>query len=223
MGHSLIRISHQVVLPVAQQLVLMVGKSCGWDRCSDDVMGCISLLPLLYACTGRQGNEEVKEEGRCCNVSEQVSLSSSVTHSASSSSSRCGVLIMANPRLVAGGCGAAWRSQGSNDGSHWPRAPGGEVCWGWFPATYVEVNSIRSHTHSHAETAAARSLLRLPLGEKREGRSKQRGVFAQVHTTPHPSLTSLSFPQTQSFLPLSPSSFSPLPRVYWSSLSSAQI
>lgn len=93
-----------------------------------------------------------------------------------------------------------------------------------------------AHTYTHTQTAAACSILCLPLGEKWEERSKQRGVFAQVHTAPHPSLSSpLSrlAEKTQSFLPrLSLSlcsslpllqSFPTFPWVYWSSLSSAQI
>jgi len=46
------------------------------------------------------------------------------------SSPRCGVLITVNTRLVAGGCGAAWGSQGSNDGGQWPGAPGGRFVGG---------------------------------------------------------------------------------------------
>lgn len=46
--------------------------------------------------------------------------------------------------------------------------------------------------HTHTQTAAARFILCLPLGEKWEERSKQQGVFAQAHTTPHPSPSSLS-------------------------------
>lgn len=57
----------------------------------------------------------------------QASSSLLVTHS---SSSRHDVLITVNMRLVAGGCGAAWGSRGSNDGGQWPRAPGGRFVGG---------------------------------------------------------------------------------------------
>lgn len=52
------------------------------------------------------------------------------TRSRSSSSPRRGVLITVNMRLVAGGCGAAWGSPGTNDGGQWPRAPGGRFVGG---------------------------------------------------------------------------------------------
>lgn len=54
-----------------------------------------------------------------------VAFLSSDTYSNSSPSLRCGVLITANMRLAAGGCGTAMGSRGSNDGGQWPRAPGG--------------------------------------------------------------------------------------------------
>lgn len=64
---------------------------------------------------------------------------------------------------------------------------------------------------SHSQTAAARSILWLPLGERWEEGSKQQGVFAQTHTTPHPSPSSLSLyphlPRRHNYSSLSP----PLP------------
>lgn len=53
---------------------------------------------------------------------------------------------------------------------------------------------IHPLAHTHTQTAAARSILCLPLGEKWEERSKQQGVFAQAYTTPHPSPSFLSLP-----------------------------
>lgn len=127
-----------------------------------------------------------------------VAFLGSDTYLGSSSSPRRGVLITVNTRLVAGGSGAAWGSRGSNDGGQWPRPQEGGLlvvipcylCRGHGGQLHP-LSRAHTHTHSHTQTAAARSILCLPLGEKWEERSKQRGVFAQAHTTPHPSQSSL--------------------------------
>lgn len=74
----------------------------------------------------------VRREGEGCRVFKLASVAflGSDTYSGSSSSPRRGVLITVNMRLVAGGCGAAWGSRGSNDGGQWPRAPGGRFVGG---------------------------------------------------------------------------------------------
>lgn len=141
---------------------------------------------------------------------------------------------MSSLRLIWGWWqGAAARPgdlEGVMMGGQWPRAPGGRFVGGDSLLLVSRPRMSTSPTRAHILRQMQLPLLCLPLGEKWEGRSKQRGVFAQAHKTPNPSPPTppprpLLAERTQSFLPLLPLSrlFPPSPRVYWSSLGSAQI